>query len=360
MKKYKGTLILGSLVTLLPMVVGLLLWDRLPDVMPIHWAVNGEADAAASPWFIVFLIPLILLALLWLCVWITFRDSKNKRQNPKAMKISLWIVPVTSLFSMGIIYTCAFRNSLSLFRIVPLFLGCVFLIIGNYMPKITRNSYLGIKTKWTLYNEENWNATHRFCGRLWFLLGLITLAGALLPEKLIPLVLLIPLLGIVLSSLLYPYLYYRKQIHSGMAPIPRKPLTKKRILRILGISLALLLLVILLVYLLFAGEICVRYDGTSFTIVADYMSDLTVDYDTVTSVEYVQDPDLGTRVSGFGSPRLLMGIFHNKEYGTFTLYAYTGCDSAVLLRSGDRLLLLNGSTPEATMEIYEQIKERVK
>lgn len=360
MKKYKWTLILGSLVTLIPAVIGMLLWDRLPETMPIHWGVDGKADGTAGPWIVVFLIPLILLAMLWLCAGISFRDPRTKNQNPKAMKIALWIIPITSLFSTGIIYGCALEGSFNPYRIVPLFLGSIFMIVGNYLPKTTQNSYLGIKIKWTLYSEENWNATHRFCGRTWFLCGLLVLAGTFLPEKWFILILLLPIVVVVLSSLLYSYLYYRKQIQEGMSPIPKKPLTKKRLLSILAATLGVLVLITIFVYLMFTGDIHIRYDTASFTIEADYMSDFTIEYDAITSIEYLYDPDLGMRISGFNSARLLLGTFRNEEYGTFTLYAYTGSDTAVLLRSGDRILIISGKSHEETTDIYESIKERIK
>ncbi len=360
MKKYKWTLIIGSLVTLIPAITGILLWDRLPETMPIHWGIDGKADGTAGPWIVVLLIPLILLAMQWLCTWFTFRDPRTRDQNPKAMGIALWTIPIASLFSTGIIYGSALEGSFNPFRIVPLFLGSIFLIVGNYMPKITQNSYLGIKTRWTLYSEENWNATHRFCGKTWFIFGLLVMTGTFLPEKWFILILLLPLVGIVLSSLLYPYLYYRKQIQGGMVPIPKKPLTRRRLLSILAITLALLVLLASLAYLMFTGDIRIKYDATSFTIEADYMSDLTVDFEAITAIELLQEPDLGLKVSGFSSARLLMGTFRNEEYGTFTLYAYTGSDTAVLLRSKDRILVISGKTDEETTAIYESIKERIQ
>ena len=360
MKKYKWTLILSSLVTLIPVAIGLILWKRLPDTMPVHWGVSGNADAVAGPWFIVFLLPLILLALQWLCVWITFRDPKTKNQNPKAMMLALWVVPITSLFSTGIIYGSVFGDGLNLFRLVPLFLGALFLIIGNYMPKITQNSYLGIKNIWTLYSEENWNATHRFCGKTWVICGLIALIGVFLPEKFILFTMLVPLLGLVLSSTLYSYLYYRKQVRNGLPPVRKKPLTKKRVLGILAICVVVLLLIALLVYLMFTGDIRIRYGESALTVEADFYSDLTVEYAAITSVEHIRNPDPGMRVVGFASGHLLMGTFKNEEYGKFTLYAYTGCDSAVLIRSADQILLIGGESPDATQEIYESIRERIK
>ena len=36
-KQYKKTLIAASVLTLLPVVIGLLLWNKLPDQIPTHF-----------------------------------------------------------------------------------------------------------------------------------------------------------------------------------------------------------------------------------------------------------------------------------------------------------------------------------
>ena len=73
-KKNKGALILTSLVLLVPILVGLLLWDRLPEQIPSHWGINGEVDGWSSKAFAVFGFPCILLAMHWVCVLISSAD----------------------------------------------------------------------------------------------------------------------------------------------------------------------------------------------------------------------------------------------------------------------------------------------
>ena len=111
---------------------------------------------------------------------------------------------------------------------------------------------------------------------------------------------------------------------------------------------------------MFTGDIRLRYEQTFFVIEADFISDLTVEYDAVTSVEYRDTMDYGSRIAGFNSLRLLMGTFHNEEFGKYSLYAYTGNHGAVLLRSGDQILVIGGRTPEETAEIYETLKENIQ
>ena len=65
-KKNLKALILGSIVILLPILAGLILWDRLPTEIPIHWNLAGEVDGYGNKSFVVFGMPLILLAIHWL------------------------------------------------------------------------------------------------------------------------------------------------------------------------------------------------------------------------------------------------------------------------------------------------------
>ena len=228
------------------------------------------------------------------------------------------------------------------------------------MPKITPNSHLGVKTPWTFHSEENWHATHRFCGKVSVICGFITLLGVFLPEKILIAVMCIPLIPMVLSAFLYPYLYYRKQVKEGLTPISKKPMTKGRILGITAIILSTLLLGAAAGFILFTGDISYRFGDASFTIEADFWSDLTVEYAEIDSIEYLEEMSYRARTSGYNSPRLSMGAYRNEEYGNFTLYAYTQCKSAVLLRSGEQLLLINLETPEATAELYASLKEKLQ
>ena len=67
-KKHLKTLIITSILTLLPIVAGLYLWNTLPEQVPCHWDVNGEIDGWSSKPFFVFGLPCIMLAAQWLCV----------------------------------------------------------------------------------------------------------------------------------------------------------------------------------------------------------------------------------------------------------------------------------------------------
>jgi uncharacterized membrane protein len=180
LKRNKGTLLLSSAVILLPLLVGLLLWDRLPEQMATHWGSGGTADGWSSRPVAVFGMPLLLLAIHWLGVWLTGEDKRNRHQNEKVLQLMFWIAPVVSLFGMGSTYASALGQPLRIDRLALLLLGIVFAMIGNYMPKCRQNYTIGIKVVWTLSDEENWNATHRLAGKLWMIGGLLLMLCAFL------------------------------------------------------------------------------------------------------------------------------------------------------------------------------------
>ena len=206
-KKYKKTLILTSVVLLIPVIVGLLLWNKLPDPMPSHWNIHGEVDGWSSKPFAVFGFPCILLALHWICVLASSADPKAKDYHPKMFHLVLWICPVLSLVLNALVYTTALGYPLDVEIIMPLLVGLMFIIVGNLLPKCRQSYTMGIKLPWTLHNEENWNKPHRFAGFLWVICGVAIMLTGFLGSFWIflPIALLM-----VIVPVLYSYLLHRK------------------------------------------------------------------------------------------------------------------------------------------------------
>lgn len=209
-KKYKKQLIISSTIILLPIAAGLLLWNQLPEQVPTHWNAAGEVDNYSSRGFAVFGLPVFLLAIHWLCLFVTKSDKANENQTEKIMKLPLWFCPIISILGTASIFYSALGYSLNMVSLPCLLMGAMFLIIGNYLPKCKHNYTIGIKLPWTLASEENWNATHRFGGKVWVIGGLVIALGALLPEKVIFPTILAALLICALLPAVYSYRYMRK------------------------------------------------------------------------------------------------------------------------------------------------------
>ena len=122
-KKNKLLLIITSIVTLLPIIVGLILWNKLPDQIPSHWGIDGNVDGWTSKPFAVFFFPAILLGVHWLCVLFSSLDPKHKNYHPKMLTLVLWICPVLCLVLSTLVYTAAMGHGLKVEVIMPLIMG---------------------------------------------------------------------------------------------------------------------------------------------------------------------------------------------------------------------------------------------
>ena len=124
----------------------------------------------------------------------------------------LWICPAVSLVTGFMTLSVALGMELRIEKLVPIFLGILFIVIGNYLPKCKQNYTIGIRVMWALEDEENWAATHRFASRLWVGCGVAVLLLAFLPwaEASLWISLGLVLLA-ALASVLYSYIFYRKK-----------------------------------------------------------------------------------------------------------------------------------------------------
>lgn len=208
-KKNLKLLILTSVVILLPILAGVCLWSRLPEQVPNHWNMSGEVDGWSSRGFAVLGMPLIMLALQWITVLATLADPKKQNHSEKILQLIFWIIPVLNLLISVATYTSAMGGSVRMEVLSTVFIGALFVVLGNYLPKCKQNYTVGIKIPWTLSSEENWNRTHRLAGWVWVAGGVgIMIAGFLGIFWLLIGVMLI----MTLVPCIYSYVLYSKGI----------------------------------------------------------------------------------------------------------------------------------------------------
>ena len=206
-KKHWKLLLITSLMILLPIAAGLVLWNKLPDQIPTHWNAAGQIDGWSSKPFAVFFLPGLMLAIQWLCVLGTAADPKKQNHPDKVLHLVLWFVPILGIVLSTLTYLAALGQEIRMEVIMPIVVGLVLTIVGNYLPKCKQNYTIGIKIPWTLNNEENWNKTHRFAGWLWTVCGLAITLSAFFGAFWI-------FLGVVfvmiMAPIVYSYILHRK------------------------------------------------------------------------------------------------------------------------------------------------------
>ena len=202
-------LIVTSIIILLPMFVGLILWNQLPEQIPTHWNAAGEVDGWSSKAFAVFGLSGILLAAQWLCTLGTAADPKKFNHSDKVLHLVLWVIPMLSLILYGATYATALGKEVPMEMLMPIVIGLILTIVGNYLPKCKQNYTVGIKIPWTLNSEENWNKTHRFAGKLWLICGLLIMVTSFLGISWVLICIVFPM---AFAPMIYSYILHRKGI----------------------------------------------------------------------------------------------------------------------------------------------------
>ena len=208
-KKNWKMLLVTSLAILLPVFVGVVLWNQLPAQIPSHWNMQGEIDGYSSKSFSVFGLPMILLAIHWFTICFTLADPKKQNHSEKILHLVFWIVPALSVILSAVTYSTAMGKGVRMELFISVLLGLLFVAIGNYLPKCKQNYTIGLKLPWTLHSEENWNRTHRLAGWLWVIGGLLIISAGFF--NLIWLTLSAPLLMALIPTI-YSYILHLKGI----------------------------------------------------------------------------------------------------------------------------------------------------
>ena len=348
LNKNKWKLIRSSAFILLPLLASFILKERVES------SVKGA-------WHFSWLLPVTLVIINVVLHLLTMRENKRVGQNQKIVNITFWILPVLSIYMSAIFMALSLGWDFNVGAVVKIMIGASLIAIGNYMPKSVRNRTFGVKIKWTLANDDNWVATHRFAGKLWVVCGVLMLVLAFLPEKILIASIIISVLVAIVPPIVYSYCYYKKQIASGtataedFASYPGGKMDKKTGVIAIVISFVLLVLVAVL---MFVGSIDFTVGDEELTINTTFGGKMVLDYDDIVSVEYVEEQVSGSRVSGFASARLLYGWFRNNELGNYTRYTYADGDAGIIIRTSDGIIVIADESVEATHELYLNILEK--
>lgn len=208
-KENKKMIIFTSIVTLLPIVIGLLLWNQLPQSIATHFNFNGQPNGYSSKEFMVFGLPLIILIIHLFCVIVINIDPKSKNINNKIYKIIVWICPFVSILVCSCIYGYNLGFIVNISFLTELMVGILYVALGNYLPTVKQNYTIGIRVSWTLDDPDNWYHTHRFCGKCMVIGGVLLIV--LSPFMNMFFFFIFALVPVVLP-IIYSYLYYRKKI----------------------------------------------------------------------------------------------------------------------------------------------------
>lgn len=183
-KRYQKTFVITCLLTLLPILVGLLLYNKLPARMAIHFGLNDSPNGFAAKIWAICAIPILMLLLQLLVFYLIAHESKTGSLNFKIVNITLWFIPIIVNVTSYSIYAFALGYPLKMSFVFNILFGLILVIFGNYLQK-----------------------THRLAGWLMLLSGLFLLVTAL--DQTMSLFIIIILIDLIVP-IIYSYYLSKK------------------------------------------------------------------------------------------------------------------------------------------------------
>ena len=166
------------LMLLIPFVFIIMYWDKFPDRIATHFDMSGTPNDYSGKAFGVFLMPVINIGMYFLFLALPLIDPKRKNYGLFSDKYRIIRIVLHVFFTFGFFvnsfYALGYHFNFSLLVIYGI-MG-MFLVLGNYMGNIRPNYFIGVRTPWTLANEEVWTKTHRLTAKVWVITTLIMMA----------------------------------------------------------------------------------------------------------------------------------------------------------------------------------------
>ena len=196
-------LIITSLICLIPIIFGVILYDQLPEQMAVHFGVNNEPNSFAPKEFALFGIPLLMFILQVFCC-ISSDFMEEKKQNKKYITIYKWIIPIIEMVVYLTMLAYGAGIELDMRMIVCITLGIVFTLVGNYMPKTEPN-----KLQMNYIRADFWKKVKRPAGYFFVIIGLAFIISAFLNSMVSLILLGIIIVVAILITIYSIYLFYK-------------------------------------------------------------------------------------------------------------------------------------------------------
>jgi uncharacterized membrane protein len=205
-------------IVAIPFIYLTMIWDSLPENVPVHWNLEGEIDkygSRATLWMIPILLPLLTYLTFLLAPLMDKKRQLNKMGgNYNRLKFS--VVLFTTVLASYILFA-AREQTILVPSMIPGLIGLLFAVLGNYFPVLKQNIYIGIKTPWTLKSEIVWDKTHRMAGRYWFFGGILIVVSSLfLDHSATVTVLLVVTAVIAIIPIGFSYFCYKKTVNKAV------------------------------------------------------------------------------------------------------------------------------------------------
>jgi uncharacterized membrane protein len=200
--------------------VSIYLYPSLPEQIPTHWNLAGEVDDYTPKFWGVLILPLAAAFVFLVMKLIPVISPKGFRTDQFQGVINIFTVTLVGFMSAValLVLLAATGRDVHVNEVVFAGVGLLFIVLGNYLGKVRKNFFIGIRTPWTLASDEVWSRTHRLGGWVFVLIGFFLFINAFIqfPEAwLIGAIVLVALVPVVYSFVIYRNLEGFEEEHPG-------------------------------------------------------------------------------------------------------------------------------------------------
>lgn len=211
MKKF----FLAVLMALVPVIYLAVVWNALPEKVPLHYGTDLQPDQTGDKselWILCATLGGVSLLVYLLLTNLHRIDPKRKGTSPSPTFNKLAFGLVVFFAALNLIFIAAAKGDVNIRHFLFPLIGLLLAFIGNYFNNIKPNYFAGIRLPWTLSSDENWRRTHQLAGKLWFAGGvLIAVTGWLLPSTTAFAVFIGALLIMILIPVIYSYRIFKRE-----------------------------------------------------------------------------------------------------------------------------------------------------
>jgi len=196
-------------------VASLLAAPDLPQEVVTHWNAAGEPNGYAPRWVAMSLLPAIGAALLGLFAVIPRIDPLGENIREFRAVYEWLAVGTVALLSYvhGVMLLVNVGVEASVFQLVAPAVAALYVAVGFVLGRAEQNWFVGIRTPWTLSDEQVWDRTHSRAAPLFKVSGLLALGALVVPEYATAF-LVGPVAVVALVTTVYSYVAYRRIHHS--------------------------------------------------------------------------------------------------------------------------------------------------
>ena len=207
----------GLVIAALAVVVSIWAYPQLPPTLATHWNVGGTADGFSSRATAVLIMPLVIIGLTGLFNVLPKLDPRGA--NYAKFIDTYWLIAnaviLFILIGHGMIIATGLGYPVKVDRFMPIGIGLLFIVLGNYLTRVEPNWFIGIRTPWTLSSDTVWRKTHRTGGWLMVVGGFVLAASVFLPQGAFLPLLIAAILIVAVIPVVQSYILWKREQHDG-------------------------------------------------------------------------------------------------------------------------------------------------